>query len=399
MNSSELRSSLSLSGIFALRMLGLFLILPIFSLHAHSLPDGDNATLVGITIGIYGMVQAFFHIPLGILSDKIGRRTIVVGGLSLFVVGAVIAASHDDLYCILVGRAIQGAGAISAAITAWVADLTREEFRTRAMALIGGSIAISFAISIIIAAPLYDALGMPGIFWMMAILGLIAIFVAWRIVPSAPISIAPQPQGTDTHLSRFLKVLKDPELLRLNIGVLILHASQVAMFIAVPKLLVANDLPLEGHWKVYLSVLVASLFVMAPMLMQAEKKNRLALLLKVSIVFMLAAQVYFGVVIFGNYVNIWTISFGLFLFFIGFNLLESLQPSLVSRFSGDNRGAGLGVYNTTMSIGLFLGGLIGGWIYGHLGTLAIFEIDSLLLIVWLIIASRLSELPLKIKKA
>ncbi len=399
MNSSELRSSLSLSGIFALRMLGLFLILPIFSLHAHSLPDGDNATLVGITIGIYGMVQAFFHIPLGILSDKIGRRMIVVGGLSLFVLGAVIAASHDDLYWILVGRAIQGAGAISAAITAWVADLTREEIRTRAMALIGGSIAISFAISIIIAAPLYDALGMPGIFWMMAILGLIAIFVAWRIVPSAPLSIAPQPQGTDTHLSRFLKVLKDPELLRLNIGVLILHASQVAMFIAVPKLLVANDLPLEGHWKVYLSVLVASLLVMAPMLMQAEKKNRLALLLKVSIVFMLAAQMYFGVVIFGNHVNIWTISFGLFLFFIGFNLLESLQPSLVSRFSGDNRGAGLGVYNTTMSIGLFLGGLIGGWIYGHLGTLAIFEIDSLLLIVWLIIASKLSELPLKIKKA
>jgi len=398
MNSSELRSAFSLSGIFALRMLGLFLILPIFSLHARGLPNGDDATLVGITIGVYGMVQAFFHIPLGILSDKVGRRLVVIGGLFLFVLGAVIAASHDDLYWILAGRAIQGAGAISAAITAWVADLTREEIRTRAMALIGGSIAISFAISIIIAAPLYQALGMPGIFWMMAFLGLIAIFVAWRVVPSAPISIAPQPNGTDSNASRFLKILRDPELFRLNIGVLILHASQVAMFIVIPKLLVANDLPLEGHWKVYLSVLVASIVVMAPMLMKAEKKNRLALLVKVSIGLMLISQVYFGVVLFGNFANIWQISFGLFIFFIGFNLLESLQPSLVSRFSGDNRGAGLGVYNTTMSIGLFLGGLIGGWIYGHLGTLAIFEIDSVLLLVWLIIAAKMSELPPKIKK-
>ena len=225
MNSSELRSSLSLSGIFSLRMLGLFLILPIFSLHAHGLPNGDNATLVGLTIGIYGMVQAFFHIPLGILSDKVGRRIIVIGGLGLFVIGAIVAASHDDLYWILVGRAIQGAGAISAAITAWVADLTREEMRTRAMALIGGSIAISFAISIVIASPLYETLGMPGIFWMMAFLGVIAIFVAWKVVPTAPISIAPTPQGTSSNLSRFMKVLKDPELLRLNIGVLILHTS------------------------------------------------------------------------------------------------------------------------------------------------------------------------------
>lgn len=398
MNPSELRSSLSLSGIFALRMLGLFLILPIFSLHAHSLPNGDNAILVGLTIGIYGMVQAFFHIPLGILSDRVGRRAVVIGGLSLFVIGAIIAASHDDLYWIMAGRAIQGAGAISAAITAWVADLTREEIRTRAMALIGGSIAISFGISIVIAAPLYQSLGMSGIFWMMAFLGLIAILVAWKVVPNAPISFAPQPIGTTSHLSRFMKVLKDPELFRLNIGVLILHASQVALFLAIPNMLVSNDLATESHWIIYLSVLVASILVMAPMLMRAEKKNRLAFLLKISVVFMLVAQTYFGVIIFGNYQNIWTISFGLFLFFIGFNLLESLQPSLVSRFAGDNRGAGLGVYNTTMSIGLFMGGILGGAVYGYFGSLAIFELDVVLLLVWLIIIARMSELPPKEKK-
>jgi MFS family permease len=163
-------------------------------------------------------------------------------------------------------------------------------------------------------------------------------------------------------------------------------------------MLVSKDLPTESHWIVYLSVLLASILVMAPMLMRAEKKNRLALLLKIAVVFMLVAQTYFGVIIFGNYQNIWTISFGLFLFFIGFNLLEALQPSLVSRFSGDNRGAGLGVYNTTMSIGLFIGGVLGGAVYGYFGSLAIFELDAVLLVVWLIIAARMSELPPKEKK-
>lgn len=396
MNSSELRASLSLSGIFALRMLGLFLILPIFSLHAHGLPHGENAVLVGLTLGIYGIVQAFFHIPLGILSDRVGRRLVVIGGLSLFVIGALIAAAQDDLYWILVGRAIQGAGAISAAITAWVADLTREEIRTRAMALIGGSIAISFAISIVVAAPLYEAIGMQGIFWMMAFLGVIAIFVAWQIVPSAPLVTLPVISG-QAYLNRFKTVLKDPELMRLNIGVLILHASQVALFFAIPKMLVDNNLPTEDHWKVYLSVLIASLVVMAPMLMRAEKKNRLVGLLKVAIVLILAAQTYFGVIIFGNYQSVGAICFGLFLFFIGFNLLEALQPSLVSKFAGENRGAGLGIYNTSMSIGLFLGGLLGGVMYGYFGVLAVFEMDAVLLMGLLIISAKMSELTQKKK--
>jgi predicted MFS family arabinose efflux permease len=278
-----------------------------------------------------------------------------------------------------------------------VADLTREEVRTRAMALIGGSIAISFAISIVIAAPLYNFIGMRGIFLMMALFGVIAIFVAWKVVPHAPLSFVPQPQGTTSHTSRFLKVLKDPQLFRLNIGVLILHASQVALFLVVPKMLVANSLPLDSHWKVYLAVLVGSILVMAPMLIKAEKMNRLALLVKIAIIFMLVADTYFGVIIFGNFENIWTVSFGLLLYFVGFNLLESLQPSLVSRISGDNRGAGLGVYNTTMSLGLFLGGIVGGLVDAHFGPLAVFEMGAVLLLVWLIIATRMSEFPPKLK--
>jgi MFS family permease len=273
MNPSELRASLALSSIFALRMLGLFLILPIFSLHAKGLPDGDNATLVGLTMGIYGMVQAFFHIPLGLLSDRYGRRVIVAFGLSLFIIGALIAASHDDLWWIMFGRAIQGAGAISAAISAWVADLTREEVRTRAMALIGGSIAISFALSVVIATPLYHALGMPGIFWMMAILGCISLWVALQFVPTASMPVLSAPNGVRGHLNQLKKVFQNPELVRLNIGVLVLHTSQVALFLVIPRLLDEVGLPIADHWLVYLSVLVASLIIMMPMMMQPEVLN------------------------------------------------------------------------------------------------------------------------------
>ena len=395
MNPSELRASLALSSIFALRMLGLFLILPIFSLHAKGLPDGDNATLVGLTMGIYGMVQAFFHIPLGLLSDRYGRRVIVAFGLSLFIIGALIAASHDDLWWIMFGRAIQGAGAISAAISAWVADLTREEVRTRAMALIGGSIAISFALSVVIATPLYHALGMPGIFWMMAILGCISLWVALQFVPIASVPVLSAPNGVRGHLNQLKKVFQNPELVRLNIGVLILHTSQVALFLVIPRLLDEVGLPIADHWLVYLSVLVASLIIMMPMMMQAERKNRLALLVKVSIGLMCCAQLYFAVVLIGQWSSILSLCVGLLIFFIGFNLLEALQPSLVSRYAGENRGAGLGIYNTTMSIGLFLGGILGGWLYGSWGPNSIFYVDIGLLIGWLIIALGMTELPKK----
>lgn len=397
MNSSELRSSITLACVFALRMLGLFLIIPIFSLHAKNLPQGDNATLVGLTIGIYAMVQAFFHIPLGILSDRYGRKAIVAFGLSLFIIGALVAASHDDLYWILAGRAIQGAGAISAAISAWVADATREEVRTRAMAIVGASIALSFAVSVIIATPLYAFLGMSGIFLMMAVLGLLALLVTVRFVPSSPIFRAPQPEGTKTNWDRFIKVLKNPQLLKLNIGVLLIHASQVAMFIAIPRLMLADGLELHAHWKMYIIVLILSLVVMAPMLMRAEKKHQLSWLLKAGAFFIVIAQLIFAGIIEVNNLNLYVLGFGLTIFFTGFNILESLIPSLISVIAGDNRGAGLGVYNTSMSIGLFLGGIMGSWIFGNLGTQAVFVISLGLMLVWWLLILKMSGLVRKVK--
>ncbi len=397
MNSSELKSSIALASVFALRMLGLFLIIPIFSLHARNLPNGDNAALVGLTIGIYAMVQALLHIPLGMLSDRYGRKTIVAFGLSLFIIGALVAASHDDLYWILAGRAIQGAGAISAAISAWVADATREEVRTRAMAIIGGSIALSFALSVIIATPLYELLGMSGIFIMMASLGVIALIVTVMVVPSAPMLKIQQPEGTQNNWDRFLKVLRNPQLVKLNLGVLLIHATQVAMFIAIPRMMLADGLELPSHWKMYISVLILSLVVMAPMLMRAEKKNQLALLLKAGAFFMVFAQLIFFGIIGSENLNLYILGFGLVIFFTGFNILESLIPSLISVIAGDNRGAGLGIYNTSMSIGLFLGGILGSWIFGQLGMQAIFTIGLGLMLTWWLLIFNMTGLVRKVK--
>ena len=229
MNPSELRSTLALAGIFGLRMLGLFLILPVFSLHARDLPGGEHAFWVGLSLGMFNIVQAFFHIPLGTLSDRIGRKPVVVWGLALFVIGALIAASHDDLVWIGIGRGIMGAGAISAAISAWVADLTREQVRTVAMAIVGGSIALSFALSLVIAAPIYRLLNLNGMFVLLAGMGFIAILTALFVVPSAPIKRPTQPVS-------LWQIFLRPELAKLNFGVFVLNATQVAMFFVVPRL-------------------------------------------------------------------------------------------------------------------------------------------------------------------
>lgn len=394
MNSFELRSALSLASIFALRMLGLFLILPIFSLHAKGLPGGDDATLVGLALGIYGMVQAFLHIPLGLLSDRIGRRAVVVGGLVMFVVGAEVAGSHDDLYWIIAGRAIQGAGAVSAAVTAWLADLTREEIRARAMALIGGSIALTFALSLVLASPLHKAFGLSGIFNLMALLGAVAVFVALRVVPSKP-----NEEIKPINTTNWREMLVRPELLRLNLGVLVLHASQVAMFMVVPRLLDAAGLPLDKHWAIYLPVVFISFLIMAPLLMRAEKQGKIRSLLISSIIVMMLSQVYFSAILGMDLKGTYYLAFGLLVFFVGFNLLEALQPSLVSRLAGDLKGTALGIYNTTQSLGLFLGGLVGGWIISHWGSGSVFHVDIVLIGVWLIIAWSMSEVPGRQKAA
>ena len=384
MNSSELRSALALAGIFGLRMLGLFLLLPVFSIHAKDLPGGDQAFLIGLALGIFNIVQACFHIPLGRLSDQIGRKKVVLWGLSLFVAGALICAAKDDLLWIAIGRGVMGAGAISAAVSAWVADLTREQVRSQAMALVGASISLSFAVSLVVAAPLYRMISLSGMFLVLAILGVIAMLVAYFVLPNNK----PQVQGQqDTLKAVFLRL----ELMRLNVGVFVLNATQVAMFLVVPRLLEQAGFPLSAHWQVYLSVVLLSFVFMVPLLIYGEKKQRIRLVLLIAIILLIIAEM-----IFTQASSVMLIAVALLIYFVGFNLLEALQPSLVTRYAKESKGTALGIYNTTQSIGLFTGAVIGGWLMDSHGNLSVFFMGAVLLLCWLIIAWSMRELPARV---
>lgn len=384
MNPSELRSALALAGIFGLRMLGLFLLLPVFSIHAKDLPGGDQAFFIGLALGIFNIVQACFHIPLGRLSDRIGRKKVVLWGLSLFVAGALICAAKDDLLWISIGRGVMGAGAISAAVSAWVADLTREQVRSQAMALVGASISLSFAVSLVVAAPLYRMISLSGMFLVLAILGAVAMVVAYFVLPNNRPEIHAQ---QDSLKVVFLR----PELMRLNIGVFVLNATQVAMFLVVPRLLEQAGFPLSAHWQIYLSVVLLSFIFMVPLLIYGEKKQRIRLVLLIAIILLVIAEI-----IFTQASSVMLIAVALLIYFIGFNLLEALQPSLVTRYAKESKGTALGVYNTTQSIGLFTGAVMGGLLMDSHGDLSVFVMGAAMLLCWLIIAWSMRELPAKV---
>jgi predicted MFS family arabinose efflux permease len=362
-------------------MLGLFLLLPVFSIHAKDLPGGDQAFLIGLTLGIFNIVQACFHIPLGRLSDQIGRKKVVLWGLSLFVAGALICATKDDLLWISIGRGVMGAGAISAAVSAWVADLTREQVRSQAMALVGASISLSFAVSLVVAAPLYRMISLSGMFLVLAILGAVAMVVAYFVLPNNQPEVKAQ---QDSLKVVFLR----PELMRLNIGVFVLNATQVAIFLVVPRLLEQAGFPLSSHWQIYLPVVLLSFVFMVPLLIYGEKKQRIRLVLLIAIILLVIAEI-----IFTQASSVTLITVALLIYFVGFNLLEALQPSLVTRWAKESKGTALGVYNTTQSIGLFSGALLGGYLMDSHGNLSVFATGAAMLVGWLIIAWSMGEVP------
>lgn len=394
MTSTEIRASTSLASIFALRMLGMFLILPVFSVHAKSLPGGDSATLVGLAMGIYGLTQSFGQIPFGAASDKYGRKRVIIIGLILFALGSFIAAAATDLVWVIVGRAIQGAGAISAAVTAFIADSTREEHRTKAMAMVGGSIGLTFAISLIAAPVMYQLIGMGGIFALTGILSLVAIFVVVYVVPPAP----PKLEMERVPMS---EVLANGELLRLNFGVFALHVTQMAMFVVVPSALVQYaDLPVSAHWKVYLPVVTASVALMLPAIFVGEKRGKMKHIFLFAIALMILVQAGFWMFMTWPTMH-WSILVLLLLaFFVSFNILEATQPSLVSRIApAAAKGTALGVYNTLQALGLFCGGAFGGWLQQNIGQSSVFALGVILTVAWLIIAANMKNLPRRAAKA
>jgi MFS family permease len=387
MTGTEIRASASLASIFALRMLGLFLILPVFSAHAQSIPGGESVTLVGLALGIYGLTQSFGQIPFGIASDRFGRKRIIVIGLVLFAVGSFIAASATDIVWVIIGRAVQGAGAISAAVTALIADSTREEHRTKAMAMVGASIGLTFAGSLVAGPLLYDLIGMSGLFMLIGALSLSAILVVVFVVPDAPAIVAQRVS--------FREVLDNGELMRLNYGVFALHVTQMAMFVVVPSMLVQYaGIPLASHWKIYLPVVMASFLLMLPPIFIGEKRGKMKQVFVAAIVLLLLVQIGIWLVL-SQPAPHWPFLVMLLLaFFISFNILEASQPSLVSRFApAGGRGAALGVYNTSQALGLFCGGALGGWLAQHTGASSVFVLGAVLTIAWLIIAVSMQNLP------
>lgn len=383
MTAHELRASATLASLFALRMFGLFLILPVFAVHASALPGGESATLVGLALGAYGLTQALLHLPLGLASDRFGRKPVIVAGLVVFAVGSFVAAQADTVLGVVIGRAVQGAGAISAAVTAFIADSTRESQRTKAMAMVGASIGVTFALSLVLAPALYARIGMDGLFELTGTLALLAILLTLFAVPPVP-RVVPAAGGAAAR-TRLRDVVVDPDLLRLNLGILVLHCVQMAMFVVVPGWLVERaGLALPDHWKLYLAVIVASFAIMLPPLLWSERRGRLKPVFLGAIALLAAVSLAFST----QPAGLVAMAGLLLAFFTGFNILEASLPSLVSRLApADAKGAALGVYNTTQSLGLFAGGALGGWVLARWGGGAVFAMCALLLVVWLAAAA------------
>lgn len=380
MTRQELRSSGSLALIFALRMLGLFLVLPVFALEAQHYAGGNDPAMVGLALGMYGLTQAVFQLPLGLASDRFGRKKVIIVGLLVFALGSLVAALADSLMGLVWGRALQGAGAVSAAVTALLADLTRDSVRTKAMAMVGGSIALMFSLALVLSPLLAGWVGLSGIFWITLALTLAGIAAVLWVVPPEPLQHTAMPRG------RFADLLAYPDLLRLNAGVFVLHTVQMAMWVAVPTLLVQAGLVKTAHWQVYLPAVLLS-FAALGRLFAMERKGQLRSALLLAIVLVLLVQAGLGALtLAGGAPSLWLLGAAMLVFFIGFNMLEATQPSLVSRMAPERlRGAALGAYNTLQSLGLFAGGFLGGWLSRHGSLTGVFAATALLCVVWLVV--------------
>lgn len=385
---AERKAAAWLASIYALRMFGMFMILPIFSVHAQGLPGGDNLALVGLAMGMYGLSQACMQLPLGWASDKVGRKPVILAGLVVFALGCGLGAWASTVEQLVWARALQGAGAISAALSAQLADLTRDEVRSKGMAMIGASIGVTFALSLVLAPPLYRWVGLHGLFMITGGFSLLAMAVVAWVLPSANHQ-KPQQQAHQGAMH----VLLHPDLLRLNLGIFMLHLTQMALFVVVPGMLVHGlDLPLAQHWKVYLPVLLGSFLIMIPIMVRSEKHAQQKTTKLAAIGLM--AMVVLGFALFAE--QGWMLVGLLFAYFVGFNLLEATLPSWVSRVAPpSHRGMALGVYNTAQALGLFAGGALGGLIHRHFGLPSVFNSILVCVVLWFVAACGLRALPPK----
>jgi len=388
MSPFELKASISLASIYGLRMLGMFLILPVFAIYAEQ-TLGATHFQAGLALGIYGLTQALFQLPFGMASDRFGRKRMIYLGLFLLVVGSFIAALAQDITTVIIGRALQGAGAISAVVMALLADLTREEHRTKAMALIGTTIGMTFAISLVISSPLNHWIGVPGMFALTGVLSIVAIVWVRFVIPNPRASHFHS--DTEATPAKLKDVLRNTELLRLNFGIFALHAAQMALFVVIPfALLKSAGIDQNLHWMIYLPIMAGSFVLMVPAIIYGEKKIKLKEIFIASVALMFVAQLLLAQFI-GQF---WGIVVALVCYFVAFNVLEASLPSIISKIApASAKGTAMGVYNTSQSFGMFLGGAVGGYLSQHYGASAVFIFCSVLVGLWLVFAFSMERPP------
>lgn len=381
MTPTENRAAFSLAGIFSLRMLGLFMIYPVFAVYAKHLV-GSTPTTIGLALGVYGLAQALLQIPFGMLSDRVGRKRVIAIGLFVFALGSVVAALSGSIYGVIIGRILQGAGAVGSALLALNADLTQPENRTKAMAIIGIIIGLSFALAVVLGPVLNVWIGVSGIFWFTAVLALLGIATLYGIVPKPPATRSHR--DTQAVPALFKRVLSDTQLLRLDFGIFALHTMLTASFLALPGLLnKAAGLPVHDQWMLYLPVLVVSVILMLPLIVIGEAKHKMKPVFLGAIVVLGSSQL----ALWAWHSDLTVFAILLTLFFAAFNLMEASLPSLISKAApADAKGTAMGVYSSSQFFGIFVGGTLGGWVLSIGGAGSVFLFAAVVGLVWFLVA-------------
>ncbi|AOT09813.1 MFS transporter [Pseudoalteromonas luteoviolacea] len=387
LNQIEKRAAFSLAGVFAFRMLGLFMLMPVLAIYSDSFED-VSPLWIGLAIGAYGLTQALLQIPMGWLSDKFGRKPIIIGGLVVFAIGSVIAATADSIYWVTAGRALQGMGAIASALLALASDLSRDEQRPKVMAVIGMCIGLSFAVAMLVGPMVAASFGIAGVFWLTAILALVGIAIVLFVVPNA---VHKAPKGdTVASLGDIKNLIKHPQLLRLDIGVLLLHLTLTTLFVVLPAKLINEGLEAQSHWQIYIPVLILAFVLMAPMMIVAIKKQKEKQVFLAAIA-ILSISTFLLIWLSGS---LWGIALSMTLYFIAFNFLEATMPALVSRISpATQKGSAMGVFSSGQFLGAFLGGVLGGYLAQHYETQTVFAAAAGIGVIWLAIAWRMQVPP------